>query len=103
MTCPCKEAYERAAKVCDTHAGAALSGNHEITYAMATRCAVAIRALPPCGRCSTHQWVPRELTPEQTLAAMSAHRKWEHSNQDFSGGYWNAIYKAMLAAKEEGK
>ena len=44
------------------------------------------------------RWVPVEPTLEMLLAGMSTHRKWENEDGNISGGYWKAIYRAMLAA-----
>ena len=55
MTCPCREALERAAKVCENMVAVQGNGIPTLPFHYAT----AIRSLPPCNLCSTHVMVPK--------------------------------------------
>ena len=105
MTCPCREALERAARRCEELQVNRPSDPLANAFDGACRtCAREIRALPPCGRCDTHVMVPEEPTEEMIKAFFEACDITNNccgcSPSHYKVGNWKAGIQAMLTAKE---
>ena len=68
MTCPCREAYEKAAECAEKMARTRSTLHNHACHDVAA----AIRALPTCDKCETHVWVPRDKLDK----LVSVHRGW---------------------------
>ena len=99
MTCPCREALERAARRCEELQVNRPSDPLANAFDGACRtCAREIRNLPPCGRCDG-AW-------ERFLENVRVMDGLKTTDMNFLGDakrYRDAFERALLAAKEEGK
>ena len=103
MTCPCIEMREKAAKLCEGRRTHHPHRDNHIQDTVLTLAADAIRALPPCGRCETGVWVPKEFLSRVNDGL----QRWIYGDPprripaDVSDGdILQVEVKAMLAARE---
>ena len=115
MTCPCKEMREKAARAiepynkrpCDCRGcdcGNVGNAMDVAQWDADTSSAATIRALPLCGKCDTHVWVPKE--PDDVMLDAGCVRvTLQFQNHGISDKLKPsdaiAVYKAMLAARED--
>ena len=115
MTCPCRSMREAAAKAAESatyvvsvHPGTDKQG-HDVLKPIEQRVKIAdaIRALPLCGRCDTHVWVPREPTASMLykgtkVMTANGFPLWvTFADNKLTSTDLALAYKAMLAAMED--